>query len=215
MFEHCQPPPIAPSCCNWPLLTSQGDNNEEVNSLCCGKVSDTVNHCCQSKWPYSLPVKCKTETFSLLFNVSAVSEPNFLHLENGTSVCRNNLPAPRREGGETACSLIIGRCFSVDKMDEPDLQVSPWVTLRSMMWPNRRQTTKRQFTGISLCKFCKHAKQNWMVFVDICICMKSENKCMGMWGTKEKIVLFLEKERWGWSSEKKWGEREREKDREK
>lgn len=119
-------------------------------------LKDIVNHCRQSKWPYlSLPIKCDGDIFLLRFNVCAVSEPNFLHVENDTSICGNNLTIPWLESGEIGCSLFT-EYVSVDKMNEPDLRVSTWVTLKSIMLCNRRQTAKRYFIGILLCKFHKH-----------------------------------------------------------
>lgn len=74
-----------------------------------------VNHCYPSERPcHSLTVKCNREIFFLLLNVYAVSEHNCLHLENGTSVCGNNLTAPGREGGEIDCGVFI-EYFPVDK----------------------------------------------------------------------------------------------------
>lgn len=126
-----------------------------------------------------------------------MSEPNFLHLENGTSICGSNPTAPWRRRWGADCNLFI-RTFPVGKKNEPDLQVSTWVILKSIMLPNRRQTARREFTDILLCKFCKHTKQNWIMFVDIYICRKSK-KCMRVLNTKEKIVSFLKQERWRWS----------------
>lgn len=97
-----------------------------------------VNHCCRSERPcHSLPVKCKREIFLRLLNVYAVSKHNCLHLENGTSVCGNNLTAPGREGGEINCSLFIGY-FPVDKTNESDQRASTWVALSSTVVCNRR-----------------------------------------------------------------------------
>lgn len=98
------------------------------------------------------------------------------------------------ESGEIGCSLFT-EYVSVDKMNEPDLHVSTWVTLKSIMLCNRRQTAKRYFIGILLCKFYKHTKQNWILFVDIYICSKSKKKMHGNSKHKsEDCLVFREGE---------------------
>lgn len=112
---------------------------------------------------------------------------NFLHLENGSNICGNNLTVSWGEGEEIDCCLFI-EYFSVDKMNGPDLHVSTWVTLKSIKLCYRRQTTKRYFTRILLCVFCKHTKQNEYCLWTYTYALKVKEKCMQVLSTKDCLV---------------------------